>query len=82
MSKSDNIGFESLQKLVEINKCKSPNNIRRIIISPEGVCVYYYVNVPTACKQFSVLDSKQKFIHRSPNNFYRRDYCADNFYVR
>lgn len=59
MSKSDNIGFESLQKLVEINKCKSPNNIRRIIISPEGVCVYYYVNVPTACKQFSVLDYRQ-----------------------
>lgn len=34
----------------------SPNNIKRLVISPEGVAVWYYVNKKFAYKFFSILD--------------------------
>ena len=56
MAKKD-IGFSTLESIVNYSGADySPNNIRRLIISPEGVGVYFYVGKPAIFKSFSMLD--------------------------
>lgn len=51
------IGFNTLESIINYSGADySPNNIRRLIISPEGVGVYFYVGKPAIFKSFSMLD--------------------------
>lgn len=50
------VGYSTLEQLVMYQGIAySPNNIRRIVISPEGVGVFYYVEKRTIFKQFPLM---------------------------
>lgn len=52
------LAFDTIHKLVYYSSGTdfSPNNIKRLVISPEGVAVWYYINKKFAYKSFSILD--------------------------
>ena len=58
MAKSmDNIGFNSLEPLVHYRGSDySPNNVKTLIISPDGVCVMYHCGKRPTMKRFNIND--------------------------
>jgi hypothetical protein len=64
------IGYSSLEALVNYSGTNySPNNIRRIIISPEGVGVFYFVGKKAELKEFPLLTYMQYLKGTSPKDF-------------